>query len=422
MNTVLSLDGTKFRLNGALTYSEIPDCPTENHGLLMNSRMIQGVFDEHSDPSRFARFGFEKWDPEAQTQRLIDSLPEWKRFGLRAITVGFQGGGPCFTIDNHTIENNPFGPNGNSIDPSYAKRMDRVIRACDALGLVTIVSYFYSAQMRFFENEQAIVNAVRTASRWLKNQSYTNVIIEIANEHNLGEFEKYAPICHSPYGMTKLIHTAQEESSGIPVGCSGYGNTVTEQIAHASDVVLIHGNDCTRQELYELILKAKSFAPDKPIVVNEDSQAISNLDVCVREGVSWGYYNNATKQEPPSRFEILPGEDTFFAYRMAKALGIETPELPSEEQYKLQGLEEHTSYEGECWPRLASLYPESIDSVEFFRNGEFYYRSYDDPFTTHFVCNWKQLASPYIRGETWKALVHLRNGTQVEREFTIPKG
>lgn len=419
MNTVLSLDGTKFRINGQLTYSEIPNCPSERRGLLMNSRMIQGVFDETSAPSRFARFGFEQWDPEAQTQRLIDALPEWKSYGLRALTVGFQGGGPCFTTDNQTITNNPFGPQGGCIDPAYASRMDRIIRACDQLGLITIVSYFYSSQMRHFEDEQAITRAVHTASKWLKEQAYTNVIIEIANEQNLPEFETLAPICHSPYGMVELMRIAREASGGLPVGCSGFGNSVNEQIARESDVVLIHGNDCTRQQLYELIRETKSYAPNKPIVVNEDSQAIGNLDVCVREGVSWGYYNNSTKQEPPTRFEILLGEDTFFAKRMALALGIEIQETPIDEQFVLQGLEPTTHYNGECWPRVAALYPESIDYVEFYRNGELYYRSYDEPFPVHFDCNWRQSASPYVNGDTWKACIHLRDGNKLERTKTI---
>ena len=44
MKTKLSIDGTKFLINGSLTYSEYPDCPEKYKGLLMNARFIQPVY------------------------------------------------------------------------------------------------------------------------------------------------------------------------------------------------------------------------------------------------------------------------------------------------------------------------------------------------------------------------------------------
>ena len=82
----------------------------------MNARFIQGIFDDAMEPERFARWGHGEWDPRANTERLIAALPEWYRYGLRAFTTGFQGGGPCFTVQNHTIQNNPFGEDGLNLD------------------------------------------------------------------------------------------------------------------------------------------------------------------------------------------------------------------------------------------------------------------------------------------------------------------
>lgn len=73
--TVISIDNTLFCINGDLTYSEIPASKPEVQGLLMNARFIQGVFDDGSDPARFARWGHAHWDPSAHTQGLIDALP-----------------------------------------------------------------------------------------------------------------------------------------------------------------------------------------------------------------------------------------------------------------------------------------------------------------------------------------------------------
>ena len=74
---------------------------------------------------------------------------------------------------------------------------------------------------------------------------------------------------------------------------------------------------------------------------------------------------------------------------MAEGIGIEVPELSKEDQYYLQGLELNWSYDGQRWIRLASLHPESISYVDFYRNGELYYTSYDESFPINFSSNWR---------------------------------
>ncbi len=98
--TQIGIEGENFTINGKLTYSEIAGSKPDAHGLLMNARFIQGIFDDREAPERFARFGWSEWDPERHTNELVAALPEWHRYGLRAITVGFQGGMPVFTINN----------------------------------------------------------------------------------------------------------------------------------------------------------------------------------------------------------------------------------------------------------------------------------------------------------------------------------
>ena len=411
--TKLKIKGRNFYINDELTYSTIEGSNPEAHGLLMNARFIQGIFDDKADRSRFNRFGRE-FDPDKNTDDLIEALPSWYEYGLRAFTVGFQGGGPCYTTDNKTIHNNPYGKDGKKLDPDYADRMDRLIRAADKEGMIVIVSFFYGDQARRLKDGQAVINAVKTASHFLRDKGYTNVIIEVANEHNIGAFDDH-PIIQTAEGISALIDIAREESGGLPVGSSGGGGYVNQEVAAASDVVLIHGNGQTRQQLYNMVRKVREWEPDKPIVCNEDSQAIGQLQIAYQTHTSWGYYNNMTKQEPPADWGITNGEDTFFAYRMAEGIGIETPDLSQEEQYYLQGLEENMEYEGKRWIRLASLYPETIDHVEFYRNQELEYVSYDEPFTVNFRGNWMQGPTEVNKGEEWKAVIHLANGEILER-------
>ncbi len=417
MKTAITIDGVDFRINGTLTYAEVPGSRAEAHGLLYNARFIQGVFDDKADPKRFARFGFTAWDPDANTDRLIAALPAWYEHGLRAFTVGLQGGGPCFTIDNRTIDNNPFGADGASIDPAYAARIDRLIRAADEIGMVVIVSYFYGSQTARLTDGRAVRSAVQTASRFLRDNGYTNVLIEVANEMNIEAFDSH-PIIKEPEGMAMLIDLAREESGGMPVGCSGGGGYTNREVALASDFVLIHGNGQSRQYYYNMIRKCREWVPSKPIVCNEDSAAIGQIAVAQRTHTSWGYYNNLTKQEPPTRWEILPGEDTFFALRMADAIGVSMPMPDGDDRFVLHGFEPDMTYGGERWIRLASLHPEQIDRVDFFRNSTLYWTAYDEPFSINFRSNWLQGGVKVEPGESWRAEVHLCDGSIVVKEAT----
>lgn len=409
--THLTIEGEKFLINEKVTYSEIDGTKPSAHGLLMNARFIQGIFDDAMEPERFARWGHGEWDAMANTERLIAALPEWYRYGLRAFTTGFQGGGPCFTIQNHTIQNNPFGEDGLTLDADYAERMDKLIRGADAVGMIVIVSFFYGSQTRWLKDGKAIRNAVTTASRFLKGRP--NVIIEVANEMNIGSFANH-PIIREPEGMAMLLDLARKESGGLPCGCSGGGGYYNREVAEASDVILIHGNGCTRQRYHNMIQEVQSWNLNRPIVCNEDSQAIGQLQVAYKTQTSWGYYNNMTKQEPPADWGITSGEDTFFAHRMAEGIGIDTD--PIDDQYYLQGLEPHWEYRGQRWLRLASLYPETISYVDFYRNGKFYDTAYDEPFSLHFQTNWRQ-GGIDVRGDDreWKAVIHLGDREVIEK-------
>lgn len=417
--TSVSIQEASFLINGKRTYAEIENSNPGAHGLLMNARFIQGVFDDKPSRDRYARWGQEAFDPMEHTENLVAALPEWHAHGLRAFTVGFQGGGPCFTVNNNDIANNPFGEDGTRLDSDYGERMDRLIRGADAVGMVVIVSYFYGAQTRHLKDGKSVRNAVVTASRFLKDGGYSNVLVEVANEMNIGAFERH-PIVREPEGMACLIDLARSESGGLAVGCSGGGGYRNREVAEASDVILIHGNGCTRQRYYGMIQEVKGWELNRPIVCNEDSQAIGQLGVAFQTQTSWGYYNNSTKQEPPADWSITQGEDTFFAHRMAEGIGIELAPLAEEERFYLQGLEPDLEYGGQRWIRLASLYPESIRSVDFYRNGTLYYTAYDEPFSVHFETNWRQ-GGITVRPDDreWRAVVHLGNGEVVERVVEV---
>ncbi len=415
--TVLSIDGKLFSINGKLTYSEIEGSKKEMHGLLMNMRNIQGIFDTQADRSRFNRYG-KIFCPDNNTDEMINSLKQWYDRGIRAITVGMQGGGNCFTIPYKELNNNPYSFDGKTVSKEYLDRLDKVIRACDEIGMAVIVSFFYFANLDELDGARGIINVVKTMCTFLKEKQYSNIIIEIANEQNIDGF-KGSPIIFEPQGMVALMDIAKAYAGDIPIGCSGGGAFVNEEICKASDVVLIHGNGQSRSALYNMIKKAMKFSKDKPIVINEDSPAVGQLKVCEELKVSWGYYNNMTKQEVPTYWEITKGEDEYFAWRMADMIGITQEDIPVENQYYLQGLEPHMHHNNTRFPRVASLYPETIDFVRFYLNGELFYVCYDENFSVNFDCNWLQGGVETKNGDVWEAEINLVNGEKIQLKETV---
>lgn len=416
--TTLNITNSQFTINNRLTYSDIPGAKPESHGLLMNARFIQGIFDDKADVGRFSRFGVE-WDAEANTDRLIAALPEWKRYGLLAFTVGLQGGMPVLTTENSTINNNPFSEDGKIIDPAYLQRLDRLIKAADELGMVVIVSMLYQGQSNRIADGRCIRNAVTSASRFLKEAAYTNVIIEVANEYHVGYF-KHHPLVYYPEGIATLIDLARHESGGLPVGSSPGGLVCAPEVCRASDVILLHGNHGTEQTYYNMIRKAQALNLNRPILCNEDSPRFTQLKVALKTGTSWGYYNTHTKQEPPADWSVTRGEDQFFAWRMADAIGIDVPDSPAEDQFYFQGFEPNYTYQDQRWIRLASLYPERIDYVEFYRNGEFFDIAFEEPYYPLHETTWIQRGITLSgEHESWVARIYLHSGEVIERTGEI---
>ena len=94
------------------------------------------------------------------------------------------------------------------------------------------------------------------------------------------------------------------------------------EVAEASDVILIHGNGCTRQRLYNMIRTIRSWGLNRPIVCNEDDKqgetAAWAVELCVTNGASWGLMLNTLNQYFPLEFH--GAADDSVVYRKLKEL------------------------------------------------------------------------------------------------------
>ncbi len=227
-------------------------------GKLMNLRIAQGLFeDEWLTEASF--------DPAANTDRLIRALNVYKEHGILAINVSLQGGNCGYGREVAAIKRqngakygpgkgmlvSAFRPDG-SLKPAWLERLLRLVRELDRRGMVLDLMYFYQGQDEVLENPQAIDRAVVNATDWLIDHDCRNVIIEIANEHEIKGFD------HDGYidkQMGKLIELARSRFQQkhapfvLPVSASTGGSMrVFDGVRDHADLAIIHGNGRTPEQ------------------------------------------------------------------------------------------------------------------------------------------------------------------------------
>ncbi|HEY5550248.1 MAG TPA: hypothetical protein VIK52_00050, partial [Opitutaceae bacterium] len=188
--TVVTIDADKFLINGRPTYEGREWRGQSVEGLLMNARLVQATFDD-LNPATAQRWAYPdtgRWDAERNVREFLAAMPEWRRHGLLAFTVNFQGGSPEGYSREQPWENNAFDPDG-ALRTAYAERMRRVIDFADELGMVVILGYFYFGQDQRLADEAAVVRAVDEATRWVLAHGWRNVIIEVNNECDVGAWD-----------------------------------------------------------------------------------------------------------------------------------------------------------------------------------------------------------------------------------------
>lgn len=84
--TEVSIAGDSFRINSRPTYAGRTWNGHKIEGLLFNSCMVQGIFDDLNPETNTQRAypDTHKWDAERNTREFIAAMPEWHRHGLRA--------------------------------------------------------------------------------------------------------------------------------------------------------------------------------------------------------------------------------------------------------------------------------------------------------------------------------------------------
>lgn len=294
MKTNLSIDGTKFLINGRLTYA---DARPGVQGMLFNSRMVQAVFDDDNPETRpnWAYPDTGVWDPDRNTREFVEQLPVYRAHGLLAVTVGLQGGGAVYRPEVYDrYVNSAFAPDGE-FKEAYFDRLGLILEAADRLGMVVIVNYFYRKQVEKMPRDGVVCDVAARATERLLATGYRNILLDILNES--APFWK-RPLCE-PDQVHKLIETVQSVSLDgrrLPASVSTAGGDWLPRgkWLEREDFHLPHGNGCAPERLRKKLLALSESEEQRrwprPIVVNEDGVSLDNMKAAVEAGCSWGFY------------------------------------------------------------------------------------------------------------------------------------
>lgn len=335
--TTIAVEGDRFLINGALTYRGRHWRNSRIEGLLFNSRMANAIVDDENAATRGAwSYADGDWSAERNTRELIAALPEYRRHGLLAIALNLSGGSPQGYSWHQPWHICGFTAEG-ALKPDYAARLNAVVGATDALGMVLILGLFYGRQSHRLRDEAAVRAAVAGTVDWLVGRGARNVLLEIGNEVDLPIFAHPvigAARCH------ELIELAQQRSAGrletparrLLVGTSLVGPAAPpDAILAQADILLPHGNRIDTPDGIRLHLLRTRTNPayrGQPITFNEDDHygfdaADNNLLAAADSGAGWGFFDyRRIRERFEDGFQSLPVDWSIGSARKRAFFGL----------------------------------------------------------------------------------------------------
>jgi hypothetical protein len=293
-------------------------------GKLMNIHLAQALF--HDEWMREQPF-----DPEGNTDAVIQALDFYKSHGVLMIDVSLQGAHAGYDkavngIDRENIYRpgrekgmyvSAFRPDG-TLKPEWLARLESLLRAADQRDMLVNLMYFYQGQDEQFQSTAAIHRAAHNITDWLIAHNVRNVIVDVANEYDLPgpqwDFKGYIP-----QNIIPLIDDVRErfKNAGyaLPIGVSSDGRMRYPQSLQGQvDVLLIHGDGRDAQEKARRVAELKDA--DRPVLMTEDDNGrattvehlagdLASCDIFFYRAAGWGYLPWIQAQRFPFRY--LPG-------------------------------------------------------------------------------------------------------------------
>jgi hypothetical protein len=314
--TLVGIRGEKILINGEPTYKGVRWNGYPIEGLLFNSRMVQGIFDdlnpEFVDRWKYPDTG--EWDADRNTNEFVEAMPSWVDHGLLGFTLNLQGGSPL-GYGNKPWINSTFDESGE-MRPAYLDRLTRILDKADELNMVVFLGLFYFGQDQNVQDEAAVVNAVDNIMDWLFEKGYRNIMIEVNNECDVTSYDHDILKPERVHELILRIKETERNGYRFLVGTSFKGNaTPTANVVRHSDFILIHGNGVSDpNRITEMVAQTKAvdgYTP-MPIIFNEDDhydfdKPFNNMVAATQAYASWGYFDFRRDCEPfEDGFQSVP--------------------------------------------------------------------------------------------------------------------
>ena len=298
--TRVSIEGPSFLINGRMTYEGRSWRQQRIEGLLLNARLVQGIFDDLNPKTRdlWAYPDTGAWDPERNTNEFVTAMAQWRAHGLLCFTINLQGGSPQGYSKKQPWHNSAIAADGE-LRPEYMARLDRILARADKLGMVVILGVFYFGQDHRLRDEAAVLRALDNTIAWLFDREYGNVLLEINNECNI----RYHHRVLQPDRVHELIErskTQHRNGRRLLVSTSYGGNTVPlSNVIRVADFLLLHGNGVDDpHRIAEMVRQTRELDGYRPmpILFNEDdhfdfAQPANNMVAAISEYASWGFFD-----------------------------------------------------------------------------------------------------------------------------------
>ena len=308
-------------------------------GSLAMVRVTQALFDDEWMRER-------RFDPDANTDRLIGQLATYKRHGVGGIVVGLQGGDPGYSGVANGVDRGASADLGEksgalvsayeadgSLKPAWTSRLDRLLRAADSHSLVVCLVLFQQDQDEALSSPEAIVAAASNVARHLIERNARNVIIDIADawDEPEGRWDHRRFI---PRYVEFLIRTVREQfqdaAFSLPIGASsGSGMLYPLSLARLCDVVLLQGDGRSAADKLARSRQFKEYG--RPVLMVSDSNGSqATSDELDRErAIAEAYLQGASgwSYVPSRTANLFP-----FAYSLPETSAF-SDSLPTEKRY-----------------------------------------------------------------------------------------
>ncbi len=331
--TEVSIEDDRFLINGVPTHKELSFHDVSIEGLLLNSRMANAVFDDSNEFTQhlWAYPDNDNWDPERNTDELIEMLPTYISKGLNCIDINLQGASPLgyYRSDTEGLCNlmarirskfpdateqeiwnglpstasQPWNSGAftgkGELKPAFMSRTARVIEAADSIGMVVCLGLFYFGQDERLVDEQAVISATDNAISWVLDHGYKNVIIEINNECDVPRYEHEILCPDRVHELLDLSKSISKDGKRLLVSTSFTRRIIPETVIKSSDFILLHGNGMHDPgEITKRIVDTRNSSSyrGQPVFFNEDDHfkfesESNNFVAALEKRAGWGFFD-----------------------------------------------------------------------------------------------------------------------------------